>query len=291
LAHRLQNKSLTIAVSNDLSIRSQDQFYPFRQNSDLFYLTGIEQPETTLVLFSEHESNLHEILFIKPLNPEWETWNGKLLTKEEASEISGIENVLYNTEFDEMIAELLNDCDVILLNYNDKPTSDLAQFLQPNRIKQKLQETHPHIAFEPLSLIINEIRTIKEQAEIELINKACEITGKAFREIVKHIKPNITEFEIEAIILSEFIKNRAIQAFNTIVASGKNACTLHYTDNNGICTEGELVLIDFGADYVYYASDCTRTLPVNGKFSPRQKEVYQAVLRILKAITSVRKNV
>jgi Xaa-Pro aminopeptidase len=283
LSRRLPIYSLAIINSNDEMPRSGDQFFPFRQNSDLFYLTGIEQPKSILCLCPEHpDVHYREVLFLEKSNPHYETWTGHKLTIEEASNISGIKNIYWLDEFETVLNDLMNYAKHVYLSYHDKSRTFDEVPLRDARFTEKLKNLYPLHAYEQLNPIMADLRLVKEPEELELIKKAINITHSAFQNILKSVKPGIKEYEIEAGIIHDFLKSGSSgHAFQPIVASGKNACVLHYVDNNSVCTDGDLVLIDFGAEYANYNADCTRTIPINGKFSPRQKEIYNAVLKLL----------
>lgn len=282
LNNKLQAHSVAIITSNDEMPRNGDQFFPFRQNSDLFYLTGIYQEKTTLVLCPDHpNSNLREILFILKPNKELETWLGKKLTKAEATAYSGIETIMWEEEFEKTLSEIIFANSVLYLNLpeNFKVSTELKT--ADWRLTEKLINKFPLHKKERLAPILTTLRLDKEPEEINIIRYACQITGKAFNRILKYVKPGIYEYEVEAEITHEFLKSGAMgHAYYPIVASGENACILHYITNKSKCNDGDMLLLDFGAEYANYASDCSRTIPVNGKFTPRQLEVYNATLRV-----------
>jgi Xaa-Pro aminopeptidase len=282
LNNKLQAHSVAIVTSNDEMPRNGDQHFPFRQNSDLFYLTGIYQEKTTLVLCPDHpNSNLREILFILKPNIELETWLGKKLTKAEATSYSGIETVMWEEEFEKTLSEIIFANSILYLNLpeNFKVSTELKT--ADWRLTEKLINKFPLHKKQPLAPILTTLRLNKEPEEVNIIRYACQITGKAFNRVLKFVKPGIYEYEIEAEITHEFLKSGAMgHAYSPIVASGENACFLHYITNKSKCKDGEMLLLDFGAEYANYASDCSRTIPVNGKFTPRQLDVYNATLRV-----------
>ena len=289
LIHSLKNNSLAIVHSNDEMNRTADQYFPFRQNSDLFYLTGINQEKTTLLLAPGIEDeSLREILIIRRSNPKLETWEGHKLTREEAGLISGIKNVKYEDEIESLIAPVMMQTEHVYLNLPEYikfipelPGRDL-------RKSEELMKKFPAHHYERLAPVMRDLRVVKSEEEIVLIREACEITRKAFLNTLQTVKPGMMEYEIEALITHDFIKEGARgHAYQPIIASGSNACILHYVDNNGNCSDGELLLMDFGAEYGNYAADCTRTFPVNGKFSARQKDLYKAVLDVFKFARSL----
>ena len=279
---RLKKKSIAIFHSNDEMPRNGDQFFPFRQNSDLFYLTGIDQERTILVLCPDHPIQKNrELLFILKPNPQFETWHGKRLTKTEAIEASGIQNIVWIDEFESVLAELLFYSESIYLNQyeNTKYISDVDS--RDIRFTKLIKQRYPLHHIERLSPIMTELRVIKEAEEVNVIRHACMITEKAFDRVLKYVKPGVSEFEVEAEISHEFRINGAQgHAYYPIVASGENACFLHYIKNQNVCKAGELLLLDFGAEFHNYAADCSRTIPVNGRFTIRQKQLYNSVLTV-----------
>jgi len=291
LSEKLKEKGIAIINSNDQMPKNGDQVFKYRQNSDFFYLTGIEQEKSILIINpNATKTTEKEILFILKANKELEIWEGHKLTNEEATEISGIKNIKYLLEFNSFLKELLLQNDNVFLNNNEYSKFSTPVLYKDIRFIKELKDIFPLHNFHRLAPILAELRLIKEPEEIELMQKACDITTQAFHKVLKLIKPGIKEYEIEAEITNEFIKNGANgHAYDPIVASGKNNCVLHYVANDMTCKDGDLVLMDFGAEYANYSADTTRTIPVNGKFSTRQKEVYNAVLRVMKKATSIMK--
>lgn len=284
LIPHLKRNSVVILQSNDEMPRNGDQFFPFRQNSDLFYLTGINQEKTILALCPDHPVQKNrEILFLLKPNPQFETWHGKRLSKTEAIEMSGIQNIVWIEEFESVLAELMYYSENIYLNQyeNTKFISEVDG--RDKRFISLIKQRYPLHQIERLFPILTELRLNKEPEEINMIRHASLITDKAFRRVLNFVKPGVSEFEVEAEISHEFRINRAQgHAFYPIVASGENACILHYIENNQTCKDGDLLLIDFGAEFNNYAADCSRTFPVNGRFTPRQKQLYNAVLSVFK---------
>lgn len=284
----LQSNSLAVIHSNDQMPRNGDQYFPFRQNSDLFYLTGIDQEKTILTLCPNHPNkDLREILFIIESNEKIAVWEGHKFTKKEAIQISGIKTIKYISEFESTFRELAIKAENIYLNLNENPTFNPNTPSADERFVDILKEEFPAHELERLAPIMKQVRLKKEPEEIELMKEACNITAKAFQRVLKFVKPNVMEYEVEAEITHEFLWNRSSgNAYAPIIASGKSACVLHYVENNKKCLDGDLLLMDFGAEYANYAADCTRTIPVNGTFTPRQKECYEAVLRVMKKAIS-----
>ena len=284
LSDTIKYKGIAVINSNDQMPRNGDQLYKYRQNSDFFYLTGIEQEKSMLMINPDAKTEEDkEILFILKANKNLEIWEGHKLTKDEATDISGIKNIKYISEFDAFLKDLLLNTETIYLNNNEYPKFSTPVPYKDIRFVNELKEKFPLHSFNRLAPILSELRLQKEPEEIELMQKACDITTQAFHKILKFIKPGIKEYEIEAEITSEFIRNGANgHAYEPIIASGKNSCVLHYISNDQICKDGDLVLMDFGAEYANYSADTTRTVPVNGKFSKRQRDVYESVLKVMK---------
>lgn len=281
LASLMPPKTLAIVLSNDEMPRNGDQCFPYRQNSDMFYLTGIEQEKTVLFLFPSHPvESQREILFILKPDEYLETWLGRKLRKEEATKLSGIKTVKYLDDFELMLKDMLLAANVLLLNQNEYP-----KFFNPNesadlRFARRIKQDFPAMPLDRLAPLLWKIRLCKEPQELELLTKACDITNQAFHRVLGKLRPGMFEYEVEALITYEFVRNGATHAYSPIVASGLNACSLHYTLNSDPCHDGDLLLMDFGAEYANYAADCTRTIPINGRFNRRQRQVYEAVLRI-----------
>ena len=284
LSNVLKNRSLAILHSNDEMNRSSDQNFPYRQDSDLFYFCGINQEKTVLLIAPDHpDESLREVLIIRKSNQKLETWEGHKLTLEEACNISGIKTIRFHDEFDAILASLMMHVEHVYLNL-----PELLKFIPeiPNRnlrLAHELKMKFPAHNYERLAPIMRDLRTLKSEEEVTLIRDACNITRDAFKRVLKSVKPGIMEYEVEAEITYEFLKQGARgHAYPPTIASGINACTLHYAENNKTCADGDLLLMDFGAEYGNYAADCTRTIPVNGRFTPRQKDFYKAVLDVFR---------
>ena len=282
---KMQNNSLAILTSNDVMPNNADDVMGFAQNNDLFYLSGIEQDETILVLYPDafKEEN-RAILFVKEVSEHTLIWEGDFLTKEKVSVISGIKNVKWIHEFEKTIQLFAFEADVIYLGHNEhikRVTSEMNT--RQDRMIQWCKQKYPLHQYERVAKITRELRPVKSDEEIDLIRKAISISVKGFKGLLKAVKPDVKEYELEAELAYQYIKNGGNRhAFKPIIASGKNACALHYNTNDSVCKDGEMILVDFGVCYANYNSDTTRCLPVNGKFSPRQKEVYESVLYCLK---------
>lgn len=282
LSRLLLPQSLCVLNANDEMPANADGTFPFKQSSDLFFLSGIDQKNTTLILFPDApEEKFREILFIQRTNETIATWEGKKLSKEEAAEVSGIKQVYWQEQFEEVFYTLVYKCENLYLNTNEHLRAEKLVASKDERFIKWCKQNFPLHTYKRLAPLVQQLRMIKQETEIKLIKQACNITQKAFERILPFVKTGVMEFEIEAEITHEFIINRADgHAYAPIVASGKNACILHYTENNSQCRDGDMILLDFGAEYAHYASDCTRTIPVNGTFTSRQKEIYNAVLSV-----------
>jgi Xaa-Pro aminopeptidase len=284
LIAQLNPNSIAVFVSNDEVPRSADANYFWRQNPDLFYLTGIDQEKTILILFPDCPNpKQREVLFIRKTNEHIAIWEGHKYTKEEAKAASGIENIQWTDQFDSIFHVLMTYADTIYLNLNEHDRASTTVPYHELRFARQVKEWYPVHKVERMAPIMHRLRSIKSSIEIEIMQKACNITEKAFRRVLQFTKPNVMEYEIEAEIIHEFIRNGATgHAYTPIIASGKNACVLHYIDNNQKCKDGEVILLDFGAEYANYNADLSRSIPVNGKFTDRQRAVYNAVLRVMK---------
>lgn len=285
----LKPNSIAIFFSNDIMPTNADGAMGFKQNSDLFYLSGIDQEESILVIFPDAKDEKHkEILFLRETNETIAIWEGEKLTKEQATEISGIKTIYWTHQFEQILRTLMYQAEYVYLNSNEHLRKYIETETAQDRWNKKIMQNYPLHKYERAAPILFKLRTIKHSIEIDLIQQACNITEKAFRRILKFVKPGVWEYEIEAEMLHETIINRSKGfAYSPIIASGHNACVLHYVENNKQCQDGEVILIDVGSEYANYASDMTRCIPVNGKFTKRQKEVYNSVLFVLKEATKL----
>jgi Xaa-Pro aminopeptidase len=281
---RLKPCSLAVFQSNDIMPTNADGTMAFRQNNDLFYLSGVDQEESILLLFPDAKDVKHqEILFLRETNDHILTWEGYKLTKEQAQQVSGIKTIYWTSEFKQVFNSLMAESEYVYLNTNEHLRAVVEVETRDARFLKWCKETYPLHQYQRSAPIMHHLRAIKSDTEIELIRHACSITEKAFLRLLKFIKPGVMEYEIEAEIVHEFLRNRSRgPAYGSIIASGANACILHYVDNSRECKDGDVVLMDFGAEYANYASDLTRSVPVNGRFTPRQREVYDSVLHVLK---------
>ena len=286
---KLKNNSIAVFNSNDIYPISADSTLPFEQHRDIFYLTGINQEESILLLYPQSKKkDYDEVLFIRETNDYVTHWEGEKLSKEKAREISGIKNIYWTNEFEKVFEFISKTCVNAYINTNEHYRQNVETQTREDRFINWLKKTYPKIKLHKSNPILQKQRSVKDETEIDLIRTACDITAKGFDRVLKFIKPNIWEFEIEAEFSHEFLKNRSKRfAYSPIIASGPNSNYLHYIDNNRKCKSGEIILIDVGAEYANYSSDMTRTVPVSGKFSKRQKQIYSAVLNVKKEATKL----
>ena len=280
--HSMSKGGLAVFNSNDIYPISADSTLPFQQHRDIFYLSGIDQEETILLLFPKAKNPDHrEILFVKETNDHIAVWEGAKLSKKQATDISGVKTVLWLDEFEQLFCELAKEAEILYINTNEHYRANVSTQTREDRYIEWAKEKFPGHPIEKSNFILQHLRSIKDKEEINQIQKAIDITEKGFRRALSFIKPGVWEYEIEAVFSYEFLKNRSKGfAYTPIIASGKNSNVLHYIQNNAQCVAGDLILIDVGAEYGNYASDMTRTVPVSGKFSPRQRAVYEAVLKV-----------
>ncbi|MDQ3190339.1 MAG: aminopeptidase P family protein [Bacteroidota bacterium] len=281
----LEPKSIAIFNSNDIMPTNADGTMPFRQNNDLFYLSGIDQEESILVIFPEAiNPNFREILFVKETNEEIAIWEGAKLDKESAYRTSGIKSVFWLNQFNTIFNSLMAEAENIYLNSNEHTRAVVEVQTRDQRFIETCKQNYPLHNFRRSAPLMKKLRQIKSKYEIDLMQRACNITEAGFRRLLTFVKPGVMEYEIEAELIHEFVRNRSRGfAYTPIIASGFNACVLHYIENNQQCKSGDVILLDVGAEYANYASDMTRCLPVSGKFTVRQKEVYNAVLSVMKS--------
>ena len=291
LIHEMQNGSLAVFNSNDIMPTNADGTMPFRQNSDLFYLTGVNQEESILLLCPQFpQPHLREILFLREPNELLEKWEGHKFSKAEATAVSGIKTVMWLSDFQKTFHHLMvmGGVNRVYLNTNEHYRSDIVVQTRDARFIEWCKAAYPLHRYDRVAPLMAELRSSKQPQELELLQKACDITEKGFRRVLKFVKPGVMEYEIEAEYLHEFIRNRSKGfAYQPIIASGSNNVILHYTENNRICRDGDLVLLDVAAEYAGYNADLTRTIPVSGKFTKRQKAVYNAVHRVMKEAKSM----
>ncbi|PCH53522.1 MAG: X-Pro aminopeptidase [Flavobacteriaceae bacterium] len=288
-AAQMKQKSIAIFNSNDIFTTGADSTLPFEQHRDLFYLGGADQEESILLLFPDAiDPNHKEILFLTETNKHIAIWYGAKYSKEEAKAVSGIKTIYWLSEFDKVFYDLMTEAEIIYFNTNEHYRQAKELESREDRFIKKCKADFPAHKWEKSNQILQGLRGVKEPEEIELIQTACDITNKGFRRILPFVKPGIMEYEIEAEFMHEFLRNRSDGwAYTPIVASGYSACVLHYIENNKECKDGDMLLLDVGSKYANYSSDMTRTIPVNGCFSDRQKAVYNAVLRVKTAATKM----
>ena len=288
-AAQLKPKSLAIFNSNDIYPISADSTMPFQQHRDIFYLSGVDQEESILILFPDCPKKQHrEILFLKETNEHIAIWEGEKLTKEAAFKTSGIQTVYWLQDLEKVLFEIMTQAENVYINTNEHYRANVETETREARFIKSLQHTYPAHTYLRSQPILQRLRSVKEQQELDLIQKACDITEKGYRRILHFVKPGVMEYEIEAEFMHEFLRNRSKGfAYTPIVASGNNANVLHYIENNQECKPGDLILLDIGAEYANYSSDMTRMVPVSGRFTKRQKEVYNAVLRVKNEATKM----
>ncbi len=284
-AAMMKPNSIAIFQSADMLTRNGDCFFPFRQSSDLFYLTGLDQEEVVLVMYPgcPKGKTFETIIFTKQTNDYIKVWEGYKYTKVDAAAVSGVSTVMWLDSMPVLLNELILLADNVYLNANENDRASGQVPVKDERLACELRSKYPAHEFVRAAPLMKKLRMIKSDIEINLLQRACDITEKAFRRVMNTIKPGQIEYEVEADIIYEFIRNGASgHAYSPIIAGGANACVLHYNDNNMPLKDGDLILMDFGAEYANYAADTTRTIPVNGRFTERQKAVYNAVLRVKK---------
>ena len=287
LSAKLEENSIAIFNANDIMPTNSDGTMPFKQNSDLFWLSGVDQEESVLAIV-KNNNQVEEMLFLKETNEHIAIWEGAKLDKELAQKNSGVEKIYWLNQMDEVLNFNIEKADKIYLNKNIHSRSTSEVETRDDRFRKTLTKKHPKKEIVEVAPIMHELRFIKSEIEIELMKHACDITEKGLRRILPIIKPGIMEYQIEAELMHEFLSNRSTGfAYQPIIGSGVDSCVLHYIDNNKMCKDGDILLMDFGAEYANYASDLTRTVPVNGRFSERQKNVYNAVHRVMKEATNM----
>jgi Xaa-Pro aminopeptidase len=279
---RMTANSLAVFNSNDIFPISADSTMPFQQHRDILYLSGVDQEESILVLFPNASNPAHrEVLFLKETSDLIAVWEGEKLTKETAFLTSGIKTVYWLQQFPTIFKQLMAESQGIYLNTNEHLRANTEVETREDRFIKQVKQDYPAHQVHKSAPIMHKIRSIKESVELELMQRACKITEAGVRRLLSFIKPGVWEYEIEAELAHEFLRNRSKGfAYTPIVASGKNACVLHYIENNQQCQDGDVILLDVGAEYANYSSDLTRCLPVNGRFTARQKAVYNAVLHV-----------
>ena len=285
----LEKGGLAVFHSNDIMPTSADGTMPFKQASDIFYLTGIDQEETILLLFPDAvDPKDREILFVRETSELIAIWEGAKFSQQEARDLSGIATVLWTSSYEATIKRLVPQCEHLYLNSNEHLRQHNEVETREDRKNKELRAQYPLHSVKRSAPIMHSIRSRKTQEEVEQMKHAIAITGKAFERVCGFVKPGVKEYEIEAEITHEFLRNGSRgHAYTPIIASGYNACVLHYITNDQVCNDGDVILMDFGCEYGGYASDLTRCIPVNGRFTDRQRAVYNAVLRVKNAATQL----
>lgn len=289
LASRLPAKSLAILNANDVMPTNADGTMGFVQNSDLYYLCGIDQEDTVLLLCpSALDPKRREILFVRETNEMLQIWEGAKLSREQARAVSGIQSVHWLGDLERILRELALESEMLYLNLNEHTRASSLVQSRDARLAEEMKRQFPLHQFGRLAPLLHHLRMVKSSEEIEAIREATRTTEAGFRRLLGFVKPGVLEYEVEAELLHEYIRGRSRGfSYPPIVASGANACVLHYVENNARCQDGELLLLDVAAEYAYYRSDMTRTIPVGGRFTRRQREVYDAVLRVLRGCSSL----
>ena len=285
----LKPKSLAVFNSNDIYPIGADSTLPFEQHRDIFYLSGIDQEESILVLFpNAYEKKQREILFIRKTDEHIAIWEGAKLTKAQANDISGIQTICWLEDFEAVFQKLSTQCDTFYFNTNEHYRQSVETQTREDRFIKWCKKQYPAHSNAKSNPILQKLRSIKDDEEIKQLQTACDITEKGIRRLLSFLKPGIWEYELEAELVHEFLRNRSKGfAYEPIIASGMNANILHYTQNNQQCKAGELVLLDVAAEYGNYSADLTRTIPVSGVFTKRQREVYNSVLRVKNEATKL----
>jgi len=286
---QMQGNALAVFNSNDVYPISADSTLPFAQHRDIFYLSGVDQEESILILFPDaYEAKHKEILFLRETNDHIAVWEGAKLTKAQATQLTGIETVYWLNEFDRVFQELATQCSTFYFNTNEHYRQAVETETREDRFIKKCKAAFPAHHVAKSNPILQQLRAVKAPEEINQIQQACSITEKGFRRILNFVRPGVWEYEIEAEWAHEFIRHRSKGfAYQPIIASGKNANVLHYTENNQQCQDGDLLLMDVAAEYGNYSSDLSRTIPVSGRFTARQKAVYNAVLQVKNEATAL----
>ena len=281
---QMKKGHVAIFNSNDIMPTSADGHMPFKQATDILHLSGVDQEESVLVLFPDaFQKNMREMLFLKETNAEIAIWEGAKLTKQQAKKLSGIDHVYWLSDFERVLKMALAESKGVYLNNNEHTRAHVEVETRDARFGKWFREHYPNHSIERSAPILHRIRSVKRSDEIDQMQKACNITKAGFERVLKMVKPGVKEYEIEAEYMHEFLRHGSRGfAYTPIVASGFNACVLHYIENSDVCKDGDVILMDVGAEYGNYASDMTRCIPVNGRFTDRQKQIYNAVLSVMK---------
>lgn len=289
LVQCLKQNSIVILQSNDVMPTNADATMKLVQNTDLYYLSGVDQEESILVIFPDaYQEKDREILFVQKTNEHIAIWDGEKLNKDRASEISAIKNIQWLDTFEKTIHRLMLEAENVYLNTNEYPRAEISVETRDARFIKKTKATYPLHNYERLAPLMHRLRITKDPEEIRMLQKACDITEAGFRRILGFVQPGVGEWEVEAEYIHEFLRGKSKGfAYNPIIGSGKNACILHYLDNHHVCQDGDMLLMDVGAEYGNWNADMTRTIPVNGKFTDRQREVYNSVLTVMRKCNDI----
>ena len=281
---QMDSSALAVFNSNDIYPISADSTLPFEQHRDIFYLSGVDQEESILILSPNSKNPDHkEVLFLKETNERIAVWEGEKLDRKNAFEVSGVKTVYWLTQFDSIFKQMMSEVDAIYLNTNEHLRADTTVETRDDRFTKKVKVDYPSHQVRRGAPIMHKLRSIKNKIEIDLMQHACDLTKSGIQRLLKFIKPGVWEYEIEAELMHDFLRNKSRGfAYTPIVASGPNACVLHYIQNNAQCKDGDIILLDVGAEYANYASDLSRSIPVNGRYTARQKDVYNSVLHVKK---------
>lgn len=280
----LPKNSLAVANANDILPTNSDAVLMMQPNSDLFYLSGLEQEESVLLLAPDaFDEKLREVLFVREPNALLKTWEGHKLSKEEATKVSGIKTVKWLSDFRSVFHQLMCEVEHVFLNTNEHKRAVVEVETRDARFVRDCRARYPLHDYQRLARLMHPLRVVKSEHELDLLKEAVSITDKGFRRVCRFVKPGVNECEVEAVFAHEFIRRRGKFAYNPIIATGENACVLHYNENDQTCRKGQLLLLDVAASYANYNADLTRTIPVSGRFSRRQKAVYNAVLRVMRS--------
>ena len=286
---QMKPNSMAVFNSNDIYPISADSTMPFEQHRDIFYLSGVDQEESVLALFPDcPNEELREVLFLRETNEHIAVWEGEKLTKEAAFATSGIQTVYWLQDLEKVLFDMSTYCDTFYINTNEHYRANVETETREDRFTKWLLAKYPAHSVAKSNPILQRLRSVKDKIELDLMQHACDITEKGFRRILSFVKPGVWEYEIEAELLHEFVRNRSKGfAYTPIIASGNNANVLHYIENNEQCKDGDLILFDIAAEYANYKSDLTRTIPVSGRYTKRQRDVYDAVLRVKNEATKL----
>ncbi len=279
--------SLAVVNANDVLPTNADGSLPLVPNTDLFYLSGVEQEQSMLLIYPDADDEKHrELLFLRETSEELAVWEGHKLTKDEARKVTGIQQIHWLQDFPRLFHRLMCECEHVYLNTNEHKRAVIEVETRESRFIADTLHRYPLHDYQRLARVMHQLRVVKSDLEVDLIRKAAALTKRGFDRVLRKVKPGVSETAIEAEFAHEFIRRGGRFAYNPIIASGKNSCVLHYITNDQVCRDGDVLLLDVAASYANYNADMTRTIPVSGRFSRRQKQVYNAVLRVLRAASA-----